>query len=111
MGFNVIYTMVLSVLENTMLTADNALVFMSAAAGLFVLSMIVFGLLGDWLYCRHISVVLDEQGCRGRHAVQKDALMDSLQKAGGTSIKGMVILWAASLVLQWAITWLISFLL
>ncbi|WP_321015474.1 hypothetical protein [Hungatella effluvii] len=37
--------------------------------------------------------------------------MDSLQKAGGTSIKGMVILWAASLVLQWAITWLISFLL
>lgn len=111
MGFNVIYTMVLSVLENTMLTADNALVFMSAAAGLFVLSMIVFGLLGDWLYSRHINAILDEQGCRGRRAVQKDARMDSLQKAGGTSIKGMVILWAASLVLQWAITWLISFLL
>ena len=65
MGFNVIYTMVLSVLENTMLTADNALVFMSAAAGLFVLSMIVFGLLGDWLYSRHINAILDEQGCRG----------------------------------------------
>lgn len=61
MGFNVIYTMVLSVLENTMLTADNALVFMSAAAGLFVLSMIVFGLLGDWLYSRHINAILDEQ--------------------------------------------------
>lgn len=110
MGFNVVYTMVLSILENTM-TADNTLIFMGAAAGLFVLSMVVFGLLGDWLYCRHINAILDEQGCRGRRAVQKTARTEAIQKAGGTSVKGVILLWAASLVLQWAIVWLISFLL
>ena len=40
MGFNVVYTVVLSVLESTVLSADNALVFMGTAAGLFVLSMV-----------------------------------------------------------------------
>ena len=55
MGFNVVYTVVLSVLESTVLSADNALVFMGTAAGLFVLSMVVFGLLGDRLYCRQIG--------------------------------------------------------
>lgn len=109
MGFNVVYTVVLSVLESTVLSADNALVFMGTAAGLFVLSMVVFGLLGDWLYCRHISAILDKEGCRARRASEKTARTEALQKAGGTSVIGVIILWAVSLVLQWAVSWLISF--
>ena len=109
MGFNVVYTVVLSVLESTVLSADNALVFMGTAAGLFVLSMVVFGLLGDQLYCRHISAILDKEGCRARRASEKTARTEALQKAGGTSVIGVIILWAVSLVLQWAVSWLISF--
>ena len=109
MGFNVVYTVVLSVLESTVLSADNALVFMGTAAGLFVLSMVVFGLLGDWLYCRHISTILDKEGCRARRASEKTARTEALQKAGGTSVIGVILLWAVSLVLQWAVSWLISF--
>ena len=109
MGFNVVYTVVLSVLESTVLSADNALVFMGTAAGLFVLSMVVFCLLGDRLYCRHISAILDKEGCRARRASEKTARTEALQKAGGTSVIGVIILWAVSLVLQWAVSWLISF--
>ena len=109
MGFNVVYTVVLFVLESTVLSADNALVFMGTAAGLFVLSMVVFGLLGDRLYCRHISAILDKEGCRARRASEKTARTEALQKAGGTSVIGVILLWVVSLVLQWAVSWLIFF--
>lgn len=105
MGFNVIYTMVLTFLEKKILSFYNAPVFTGAAVGLFVISMALFGLLGDRLYWRHVSAILDEQGCRDRSAVEKAALRESLRKAGGTSVIGVIILWIASLVLQWGVSW------
>lgn len=99
MGFNFAYSFVYSLVEARMMAAGKVVPLMWGTILAFIVTVVVFGMLGEWLYFRHVSKILEEQGCRGRSAVENTALNESLKKAGGTSILGLIVFWLISLAL------------
>lgn len=102
MVINVAYSAALPAAAMKLLYApgNTGWIWLAVPLILFAASMIVFGLLGDRLYWRHISRILDEKGCRGRRAGSNAQPGERLGKAGGTSIIGPAVIWALSLLLQ-----------
>lgn len=99
MGFNFVYSFVYSLAEARMMAAGKVVPLLWGTILAFIATVVVFGMLGERLYFRHVCKILEEQGCRGRSAVENDALNESLKKAGGTSIAGLIGFWIISLAL------------
>lgn len=76
---------------------DNLLRVFGLSAIFAVILFIASGFLGDWLYCRHVTKVLDENGCKGRSSAEAPELEERLKKSGGTSWKAAVLFYVAEI--------------
>lgn len=85
--------------------------FKYVITGTLAITLILFvvcGIAGDWYYCKHVTNVLDENGCKSRPAVDDPELEDRLHKAGGVSLMGLFVVWGINLALGRIVAWVVT---
>ena len=71
-------------------------------SGTLAITLILFavcGIAGDWFYCKHVTDILDDNGCKGRPATDDPSLEERLRNAGGVSFPGLFAVWGINFAL------------
>lgn len=108
-GANFILTLALEVLTTLYLPSVPYGSYKYVLSGTLAVTLILFavcGIAGDWFYCKHVSNILDENGCKGRPATTDYPLEDRLHKAGGVSLPGLFIVWGINIALGRIVDWI-----
>lgn len=108
-GANLILTIASEAFTSFFLPSASFGSYKYVLSGTLAVTLILFavcGIAGDWYYCKHITNILDKNGCKGRPAIDNPALEEQLQKAGGVSLAGLFAVWGINFALGRIVSWI-----
>lgn len=108
-GVNLILSIALKAFTTLFLpntTYSSYKYILSGTLAITLLLFVVCGIAGDWFYCKHVTDILDANGCKGRPAAEDSALEERLRNAGGVSLPGLFIVWGINFALGKIVDWI-----